>query len=141
MSTPQPQPASPAASTVEHIIATAAGEPVADGPNRRASSRFPLKGSLTLFETDLRGHPTAELSCSSGDISRSGIGFRSRRMLYANRNVFLIVPTPSGKRVLYGVVRQCRYIEGHHCYHIGVSLLEMPADDTIRSWAASIENS
>lgn len=128
-----------AASDVEHIIATATGEAGADVENRRLHGRFPLQGALTLFETDLGGNPTGELECGAEDISRSGIGLRSRRMLYPDRNVFVVVPTPTGKRVLYGLVRQCRYLEGQHCYHIGVSLLEMPATQTIKTWAASMQ--
>jgi len=141
LSSPPPEPGTQTANNVEHIIATAADAPIVDAPNRRASARFPLKGSLTLFETDFRGTPTAEIVCTSGDISRSGIGFRSRRMLYADRNVFIVVPTPTGKRVLYGVVRQCRYLEGQNCYHVGVSLLELPGESAIKEWAAAMENS
>jgi hypothetical protein len=62
-------------------------------------------------------------------------------MLYPNRNVLLVVSTPTGKRVLYGAVRQCRYLEGLHCYHTGVSLLELPTETSIQEWAAAMESS
>jgi len=127
------------ASNIDQVIATAGGEAGSCAQNRRRNGRFHLTGKLTLFEADPAGQPIGELECTAGDISRSGIGLRSRRMLYPGRNVFVVVPTPGGNRVLYGLVRHCRYLEGRGCYHIGIALLDLPTSLYIKTWAASVQ--
>lgn len=95
--------------------------------NRRDHPRVPLNAVVLMHE--MNGPLTAGLpwECQAVDISRSGIGLRSRRMLYDGRRVMVAFRVPGqAVRVVFGVVRYSRYDAGGF-YRVGVRFAAPPA--------------
>lgn len=112
----------------------ARADPAADeGSSRRNWERSSFPRDVRVCELDDDGVPGAEWACRAADISRGGIGLRSRRMVHEGRKIFIRVPTgPDGaEKLLFGVVRQSRYQQGEG-FVIGVRFEEIP-----RTWAVT----
>jgi hypothetical protein len=104
--------------------------------NRRRFDRVACTKSVRVTEMDGFGNPTSTWDCRIVDLSRGGTGLRSRRMIHTGRSVIIEVPGVDGAtKVLYGVVRQCRYAEGEG-YAVGVEFRALPAGQGIRQWLA-----
>ncbi|GIK18276.1 MAG: hypothetical protein AMXMBFR77_10640 [Phycisphaerales bacterium] len=90
---------------------------------------------MVLAELSRNGEPSEPWEAVSLDLSRSGVGLRSRRMVHKGRLVLLAVP-PKGNRPgrLYcGKVMQSRYAEGIG-YIVGLRFEECPEGIHIDRW-------
>jgi hypothetical protein len=122
----------PTARRAQFKLRARAGGPKA--PSRRAFERQRLCRCVVVTEVDDLGRPGDSWECSAVDISRSGIGLRSRRMAYVGRGFLLQIRSGEEKeRLLYGVVRQSRYSPGEG-HVIGVQFELMPDTLEIRRW-------
>ena len=106
--------------------------------DRRRHERFGLDHPGRITEIDHFGNPTHSWSVRIVDLSRGGLGVRSRRMVHVGKAVLVECSTaePGGKKVLYGVVKQSRYSEGEG-YAIGVQFRDMPKTASIRNWCTA----
>jgi hypothetical protein len=108
----------------------------APGGNRRLFDRHTVDVPVTVTEIGDRGHPSDSWECRLIDISRGGIGLRSRRMSFQGRQLLVEVEQSAGiAKVLFGVVRQSRYSQGIG-YAIGVEFRTLPQSPAIRNWLA-----
>lgn len=104
------------------------------GTSRRRFERVEYTKAVRITEVDDFGNPTSSWECRIVDLSRGGVGIRSRRMVHQGRAVLIEVPGVEGTtKLLYGVVRQCRYAEGEG-YAVGVEFKAVPQTQTIRLW-------
>ncbi len=126
---------------------TEAGEtprdPSAKGAANAAASqrqweRSPFHQEVRVCEVDSAGAPGAEWTCRAADISRGGMGLRSRRMVHEGRHLLIRVPTgpKSRDKLLYGRVKQTRYEEGEG-FVIGVEFKEVPRTWAVTKWFGS----
>jgi hypothetical protein len=98
--------------------------------------RHAVDFAATVTELDHRGQPGASWDCRLIDISRGGVGLRSRRMSFQGRQLLIEVEqSPGTAKLLFGVVRQSRYSAGEG-YAIGVEFRTMPRNSAIRNWLA-----
>jgi hypothetical protein len=108
--------------------------PDARGAERRRFERLYADKTVRITELDGFGNPGATWECRVVDISRGGLGMRSRRMVHCGRNVIIEVPNVGGRtKVLCGTVRQSRYAEGEG-YVVGLQFIEVPQSHAVRSW-------
>lgn len=112
--------------------------PSTGSATRRAHERRGFDRHVLVYELDDAGIPGQEWQCRAVDISRGGIGLRSRRMVHAGRRLFIRFPAGHGapEKLLFGVVKQSRYQEGEG-FVIGVKFEEQPQSWGIAKWAAS----
>jgi hypothetical protein len=105
---------------------------------RREFDRLSFESTAILTELDEFGNPGASWSVKVSDLSRSGLGIRSRRMVHLGRRVLLELHTAQSHttKVLFGTVRQSRYSEGEG-YVVGVAFKALPATAAIRNWLSS----
>ncbi|MEX2219294.1 MAG: PilZ domain-containing protein [Phycisphaerales bacterium] len=104
--------------------------------NRRRHERTVFVKPVWVSELNDRGEPGPVWKCRGVDLSRAGIGLRSRRHIHTGRLVILEVPGPEGaKRALFGIVRQSRYAEGEG-YAVGIEFRDPPASDSVKIWMA-----
>lgn len=102
---------------------------------RRAHDRRGVELPVFLAELHRGGEPGEPWEAMSLDLSRSGVGLRSRRMVHHGRLVLLAVP-PRGDRPgrLYcGRVMQSRYAEGVG-YIVGIRFEQCPKGAHIDLW-------
>jgi hypothetical protein len=113
-----------------------AGAPAAS--SRREWERKSYQQQVQVCELDDAGAPGPEWTCRAVDISRGGIGLRSRRMVHAGRRLFIKVSAGRGSKgkLLFGVVKQSRYQEGEG-FVIGVKFEEIPQTWAITKWLTS----
>lgn len=108
------------------------------GINKRQHERqhLGLEGAVA-FEHAVEEAPAEGIPCEVFDISRSGVGIRCRKMMYAGRRVFVIIPTgeDSPPRILYGDIRYARYAE-RGLYHVGIKFMPVPTSHGIKDWLA-----
>jgi hypothetical protein len=106
--------------------------------NRRGYERFTLDRPGRVTELDQFGNPGHTWAVRVVDLSRGGVGIRSRRMVHQGRLVVVEMDTaePGRCKVLLGVVKQSRYAEGEG-YAIGVQFKAFPMTATLRSWMAA----
>jgi hypothetical protein len=111
------------------------GDPCTDAAaNRRRFERLNYLKCVRLTELDDFGNPAASWECRVVDLSRGGLGVRSRRMVHKGRSILIEFPNVAGKtKLLFGVVRQSRYAEGEG-YVIGVEFQAIPKTPAVRSW-------
>jgi hypothetical protein len=71
------------------------------------------------------------------DLSRGGLGLRSRRMVHQGRCLFVRIDLGKAKpsKVLFGLVKQCRYSEGEG-YAVGLEFRTIPETPTVKAWMA-----
>lgn len=106
--------------------------------NRRQHSRVPFGVRLMVYELDDADHPSDPCQCHGHDISRSGMGIRTRRMFYTGRRVIVAVNVPKmAPRFLCGIVRYSRYAFSG-LYHVGVEFCPMPRSEAIRAWLQAV---
>lgn len=105
------------------------------GSNRRRFERVGFLKSVQVTELDDFANPGASWDCRVVDLSRGGLGLRSRRMVHKGRCMLVEVAGLEGQKskVLFGVVRQSRYAEGEG-YAIGLEFKSMPKTASVRLW-------
>lgn len=102
--------------------------------NRRGHARLPFGVRITVHELDETGTPAEGSQCEGHDISRSGLGVRSRKMYYPGRKVLIAVSVPGIQpKYMCGEVKYSRYTY-RGLYHVGIELCPMPQTETIRTW-------
>ncbi|MFM9994762.1 MAG: PilZ domain-containing protein [Phycisphaerales bacterium] len=113
----------------------AKGGAATSAATRREHQRLDFERQVKVSEIDDAGNPGPEWLCRAVDISRGGIGLRSRRMVHEGRKLFIRVPAgPGGKeKLLFGAVKQSRYQEGEG-FVIGVKFEETPKTWAITKW-------
>ena len=102
---------------------------------RRTHDRQGVELPVVMAELSRNGEPGEPWEAVSLDLSRSGVGLRSRRMVHKGRLVLLAV-APKGNRPgrLYcGKVMQSRYAEGIG-YIVGIRFEECPEGIHIDRW-------
>jgi hypothetical protein len=109
--------------------------PGADLSNRRQFERHPVDRPAKVTEMDEFGNPGPCWLCRLVDISRGGLGVRSKRMVHMGRGVLIELDgaTPAATKLLYGVVRQSRYVESEG-YAVGVQFRSVPTTSAVRNW-------
>ena len=112
-------------------------KPSETGKDRRVFERQVLDRNATFMELDEFGNPGSMWACRVVDVSRGGMGIRSRRMVHDGRFVFVIVDMGPGKpnRIFGGVVKQSRYAQGEG-YAVGVEFREAPRTPMVKQWMA-----
>lgn len=109
-----------------------AGAPVT--ASKRSHERQELITSAVMYEFDDHGDIGAGFARETIDISRSGMGIRSRRMAHAGRCVIIRVKLATEEqRVFFGRVRYSRY-DARGQYHIGIRFENRPTGSTVRRW-------
>jgi hypothetical protein len=106
-----------------------------DSGNRRQFERHPVDRPAKVTEMDEFGNPGPCWLCRLVDISRGGLGIRSKRMVHMGRGVLIELDgaTPGAGKLLYGVVRQSRYVESEG-YAVGVQFRSVPTTSAVRNW-------
>jgi hypothetical protein len=112
-------------------------KPLGVGSNRRGFERFALDRPGRITELDQFGNPGHTWDVRVVDLSRGGVGIRSRRMVHMGRLVVVEMDTaePGRCKVLFGAVKQSRYAEGEG-YAIGVQFRAFQQTATLRAWLA-----
>jgi hypothetical protein len=107
-------------------------------PSRRGFERTKLVQPVMVTELDEGGHVGACWGCVTANISRSGLGIRSRRMAYTGRGLLALFPAGPGERpkLLYGVVRHSSYGMGEG-YLIGLQFEAPPDTPEVRMWRST----
>lgn len=108
--------------------------------NRRGHARLPFGVRVAVHELDDVGVPGEATVCEGHDISRSGVGLRSRKMFYEGRKVILSLTIPSMQpKYMCGVVKYSRYTY-RGLYHVGIQLCALPQTESVRAWMQSHQN-
>jgi PilZ domain len=110
-------------------------EPVETKHDMRRHDRADLSRPAVAVELDRDGAPLAPWTVRTFDLSRSGLGFVSRRMVHVGRHVVieLIGAGKERQTVLFGVVRQCRYEEGKG-YMVGLEFKQVAIGTLLRQY-------
>ncbi len=106
----------------------------ADARNRREHDRIDLNKPVRIHEIGEFDRVDAGMDGRAVDVSRSGLGISTRKMLHIGRRVIVLMPGPNGaQRALFGDVCFAAYKEGG-TYHIGVRLCANPGSAVITQW-------
>mgnify|MGYP001008499006 FL=1 len=123
--------------TAKHHKSSRKGHPQDSEPqqNRRAHPRHGFDRTATAAELDESGIPGPSWTCRVFDLSRSGLGIRSRRMVYTGRLLLIEVHdgTQDRPRVFCGMVRQSRY-EASEGHILGIQFWPLPKSAAIEQW-------
>lgn len=118
--------------TSELLGELANSEALAENEHRdHARVKYQVEAKVT--EIDMHGRPQGTWLCKTSDLSRSGIGLISRRLVHIGRHMLLELETATGTRVLYGVVRHCAYCEGLG-HTIGIEFTKPEDNPTLKHW-------
>jgi hypothetical protein len=110
----------------------ATGVPSMAALRRHERLNFAVK--VMLYELASDNVPGAPAGGESVDLSRSGIGVRSRRMYYKDRVVLVRIPLRYGGAYFKcGVVRSAVYA-ADGMYHIGIEFTAMPGGEALAGW-------
>lgn len=112
------------------VSAHKAGASVA---NRRRHDRLDFAARVLVHELNSEHVPGRSHPAESVDLSRSGIGVRSKRMYYTGTEVVLIIQLKAEKRVKCGVVRSSRYA-GNGMYQSGIEFTHTPPGARLHAW-------
>jgi hypothetical protein len=104
---------------------------------RRIFERLALDKASIITELDEFGNPGASWSCRIVDLSRGGLGLRSRRMVHQGRCLFIRIDLGKNRpaKLLFGVVKQSRYSEGEG-YAVGLEFRTVPETPSVKAWMA-----
>lgn len=92
----------------------------------------------TLHELDEVGRPGPKMPCVALDISRSGLGVSTKRLLQPGKFVAVLLALPHGRvKVYFGIVRGARYI-AHGNHHIGLEFIEAPKRAATEEWLKAL---
>ena len=113
---------------------TASSRGFADARNRREHERQDLNKPVRIHEIGDFDRVDAGSDGRAVDVSRSGVGISTRKMLHIGRRVIVLLPGANGaQRALFGEVCFAAYKEGG-TYHIGVRLCPKPESSAITQW-------
>ncbi len=116
-----------------------AGAATAETLRRHERMTFGARVVLYELSTDFVPGPPAQ--AEGADLSRSGLGVRSRRMYYTDRVVLVRIPLRCGGAYFKcGVIRSSVYA-GSGLYHVGIEFREMPPGDGLASWMRARQTS
>jgi hypothetical protein len=120
----------------EHKRPSRSSDPI--GASRREFDRYALDRPAYITELDQFGNPGPTWKVRVVDLSRGGVGIRSRRMVHQGRAVLIELEggEPGRSKLLSGIVRQSRYAEGEG-YAIGVLFRAVPNTSAVRQWLSS----
>jgi hypothetical protein len=107
-----------------------------DGSNKREHDRKAINLSGEMFEHIEGELPGDAYPCAVVDISRSGVGLHSKKMVHQGRKVFVAIAqpgTPGRFKMLYGEVRYSRYVE-RGLYHVGVKFCDVSSSSYLVQW-------
>jgi len=108
------------------------------GRERRRHERRRLDRPAALHELDEVGQPGPKMPCVAVDISRSGIGVETKRLLQPGKIVAVLLALPDGRaKVYFGIVRGARYI-AHGNHHIGLEFIEAPKLEATEKWLKAL---
>lgn len=112
---------------------TTEGSPTVE--SRRQFERLRISGVAVLAEIDESGEPTAHWRAQIVDLSRGGLGLRSKRMVATGRHLVIEAIGSAGERekVLFGIVRQCRALDGGQ-HAIGVQFDRFPISPPLAAY-------
>jgi hypothetical protein len=111
-----------------------------EGDDRRRHGRVGFSTRAWVHELQPGCAPDAGQLADAADLSRSGMGVRSRRMYYVGRTVIVMLMLPTGERkFMCGVVRSSRYTVAG-MYHVGIEFCPMPAGEHINEWMRTRSN-
>ena len=100
---------------------------------RRAHGRVGFTTRVWVHELDDSNAPGEGHVADAADISRSGMGFRSRRMYYIGRTIVIILTLSTERKPMFGIVRSSRYTYGGQ-HHVGVEFCAKPPGDRLHAW-------
>jgi hypothetical protein len=119
----------------DHARVAARGIP----PPGKPSGVFAFRAELDVTEIDTRGRPGVVWTGRALELSRSHLGFRSRRMCYEGRELLLAVHLVDDRPVpLYGMVTKSEY-DGDGLYRTTINLLPMPETESVEDWVRSLQ--
>lgn len=111
-----------------------AAEVLISSDNRRKHERSVFDVRLLVHELDESGSPGPGCVCDGYDISRSGMGLRSRRLYYKGGKVIVqILLRNQQPRYLCGEVKYSRYRSGGP-YHVGIEFCALPDTVAFQAW-------
>jgi hypothetical protein len=118
-------------------LADTGGAAASDDPsNRREHERHDLHREATAVDFNEFGIPQSSWRCTVVNISRSGMGICSRKMIHIGRNLLIMIQEPghAKPRLLYGIARNSRYSAGEG-HIVGLQFQTMPESPALRRWA------
>ncbi len=128
---PNPPTNQPSGATSQ-VVSTAAG--AGTESSRREFERVTCAIAAKIFEITPEDCLLPECPALANDLSKSGIGLRSRKLFNIGSRVMILVATKSDRpRPYFGIVRQCRYT-GKAIYSVGVELTAAVKSPTITRW-------
>jgi len=102
--------------------------------SRRAFERVPCLTTAMAFE--ITPDDTVLPGCPANvqNLSKSGIGLRSRRMYNVGTQVVILISTKGSQtRPYFGIIRQCRYA-GKALYAVGVEFTPPIETESVTRW-------
>lgn len=103
-------------------------------PSRERYSSYEFDAELDVCELDERDRPGLTWPAQALDLSRSHLGFRSRRMCYINRRLLIAVHLIDDRPVaLAGTVVDCNY-DSEALYRVVLELSRVPHSPDITAW-------
>lgn len=107
--------------------------------NRRRHPRIVMSTPVTVHEIDEQFVIGPAFSAQAQDLSRSGLGLTTRRMIHNQRTLAVIFRLPGKPAdVYFGVAQHVRYAsEGE--YHVGVEFSSAPANADVAQWLESVK--
>jgi hypothetical protein len=106
-------------------------------PGRPKGAAF--SAELDLAEFDDRGRVKSVWTARASMLSRSNVVIRSRRMIYPEGVIGILIHLIDSKPVvLLGRVAICDY-DADGLYVVDLDLIPMPSDGPIAKWAAAIK--
>jgi len=116
------------------IVKQEAKHAAAKAETRRAHERKGLGSAASIHELDEFGDVGTGFACEAADISRSGMGVRSRRMIHPGKSVFVrMKPASGGEKLFFGTVCYSRY-DAKSLYHIGIRFVARPESAGVARW-------
>jgi hypothetical protein len=104
--------------------------------NRRRHDRLDFAAQVLVHELNNEHVPGKGHAAESVNLSRSGIGVRSKLMYYTGTEVVLIIQLKTDRRVKCGVVRSSRYAGGG-MYQSGIEFTQTPPGARLHAWLES----
>ncbi|MFN0010765.1 MAG: PilZ domain-containing protein [Phycisphaerales bacterium] len=106
----------------------------AEGRQRRQHDRLELGKAVTIHEIGAFDAIGPGLEGLAVDVSRSGMGISTRRMMHMDRAVVVLMPNADGTcRAFHGKVRYSAYKEGGR-YHVGVQFCAGSGAASVQAW-------
>jgi hypothetical protein len=127
---------SPSKATTKATAAAPAATPIpapAAVANRRRHERLEFSARVSIHELSSDDIPGDPQTAEAFDLSRSGIGLRTKRMFYVGTPVLIHIQLRTQRTYKRGVVRFSKYTSGgwHLC---GVEFTNAPGTERLKGW-------